>query len=95
MTTTAVPTPIEDIAEMTPEQRLDFYEEIFFDSLSSFCEFCRLPVEQRRHILQDVIDDCAATDTDGIGMFTRAQLVEFLRQDDWRVAESKLANSPS
>ena len=95
MTTTDAPTPIEDIAEMTPARRLDFYAAMFFDNLSSFREFGRLPVEQRRHILQDVIDDMAATGTDGIGTFTRAAIVDCLRQDDRHVAESKLASSPS
>jgi hypothetical protein len=76
-----------NVADMAPDQRLDFYAEMFFDGLHDFGEFGALPLEQRSCILRDVLDDMAATGADDTGMFTRETIVECLRQDDARVTE--------
>lgn len=79
MRTTAI-----DVEKMPRDERLALYEAMFFCGQSEFGEFGALPLAHRRHILQDVLDDCDATSRDGIGMFSRVRLVEFLRQDERR-----------
>jgi hypothetical protein len=77
-----------DLRDMSPDERIDFYSTMFLQDPLGLEEFNELPAEQRRHILQDLLDDGDATGTRVIARNHLVELAECAAMDEDEIREA-------
>jgi hypothetical protein len=65
----------QNLSDMSPDERIDFYSVLFFQSALGLEEYNAMPPEQQRGILEDLLADGDAT---GTWLVDRAHLVKLL-----------------